>query len=92
MDDGDSAPAPEDSSVERGRDKLGKADLYGSCRAITDEGQYLVEKFYCGGKSYGNCWCDDENARFRNGHVVDIDNRPVTVCPEIATHRGCAPR
>ncbi len=58
----------EDSSAtERGRKKLGKADsdLTGSCKAIThDENSNLVEKSYCGGKSFGTCWCDESCADY----------------------------
>lgn len=40
---------PGDEQADRG--PIGKADLYGSCLEI--------DIMYCGGKSSGNCWCDD---------------------------------
>ena len=47
------------SETEADRGKLGKADHWGSCKAIThDDNGWLVQKNYCGGKSYGSCWCD----------------------------------
>jgi hypothetical protein len=42
-------PAAEDVNAERG--PIGKADLYGQCMEIDIK--------YCGGKSSGNCWCDE---------------------------------
>lgn len=45
-------PEPTPESPEE-RAPLGKADAYGSCAG--DEG----EPSYCGGKSDGNCWCDE---------------------------------
>ncbi len=62
----DTAPEPQDEAAsERGRKKLGKADNMGSCIYMadtTDGGQ--VEKNYCGGKSWGSCWCDDTCADY----------------------------
>ncbi|MCA9618261.1 MAG: hypothetical protein KC731_04550, partial [Myxococcales bacterium] len=40
----------DDATAPVRRQKIGKADLWGSCEA---NGQSL-----CGGKSAGNCWCD----------------------------------
>jgi hypothetical protein len=37
--------------VEEQRGPIGKADLYGQCMEIDIK--------YCGGKSSGNCWCDE---------------------------------
>ncbi len=63
----DSAPDSEadQSTVERGRGGKADADLTGSCKAIThDDDGNLVEKKYCGGQSYGTCWCDDSCAGY----------------------------
>jgi hypothetical protein len=57
----DAALDPQEAGSERGRKKLGKADLTGSCVFLADDvedGQ--VEKNYCGGKSWGTFWCDEQ--------------------------------
>ena len=46
--DGDRPSAP---TADDDRGPIGKADLYGSCMEI--------DIAYCGGKSSGNCWCDE---------------------------------
>lgn len=50
-----SAAGTDDAADDRR--PLGKADAVGSCRLAADDDA-------CGGKSEGNCWCDDECARF----------------------------
>ncbi len=47
-------PGVEDVGEERG--PIGKADLFGQCR---DE-----KRDRCGGKSSGNCWCDEACSTF----------------------------
>jgi hypothetical protein len=42
---------PSPPATEEDRGPIGKADLVGSCLEI--------DIMYCGGKSSGNCWCDD---------------------------------
>jgi hypothetical protein len=70
----------EQATVERGRKKLGKADHTGSCTAIThDANGFLVEKSYCGGKSYGTCWCDDACEEI--GDCCDDKDDSCTVAP-----------
>lgn len=46
----ESDPGSDPSALED-RGPIGKADLYGSCMEIDIK--------YCGGKSSGNCWCDE---------------------------------
>ncbi len=46
----------EGAQTEEDRGPIGKADLYGQCMEIDIR--------YCGGKSSGNCWCDDACATY----------------------------
>jgi hypothetical protein len=40
------------------RGPIGKADLHGTC------GPWANKPDFCGGKSKGNCWCDDQCAEY----------------------------
>ena len=50
-----SAAGTDDDAIDR--HPLGKADAIGSCKLADGDDA-------CGGKSAGNCWCDDECTRF----------------------------
>ncbi len=74
-------------SSERGA--IGKADLYGTC--TTAEGGT-----HCGGKSFGNCYCDDECDSFGDC-CSDLDSvcNPLQLCdpndPICPSGTFCAP-
>ena len=59
--------AVDDGAPTEDRGPIGKADLFGSCEA--DDGDD-----HCGGKSDGNCWCDDLCVDFGDccGDVEDV--------------------
>lgn len=66
---GDSA---EQHAVERG--PIGKADMWGSCAAASQQQQAQGgASDHCGGQSTGNCWCDEQCADFGDCCADKVD-------------------
>ncbi len=68
-----------DATLEPSVDRppIGKADLYGSCLSRQQEGAT-----YCGHRSTGNCWCDDECEWYQDccGDYEHTCRPPTTTC------------